>query len=362
MKTRNRLTLRRLAAVVMAGSPAVDVTRSPHFGRASRVIAATLLSVTLFQFSLLAAGNDQNAARSKVFVSEVSGEAQIHIGDRIEPLVAKSTYLAEGCAIETMPGAHVTLVFSNGTSMALDPSTRIVVKQFLQEPFKPGRTDMDVEPSISRVTVVVTKGTIAISASTLVAGSNMVFMTPLAEISTRSREFVIEVTDDHTKVAMLAGESMVRGTSVDLAGAGKLQLGEQTIVYANSPTKVDTIAVTKISTTEAVSFDDKVATATMAKKSVYFEVKTQTTQAGGQSSSTASTGVSATTSSSSSGDAAASSSAPISAFDGNSAVITTTTSNTRTELVAVPVVPVELPVPFTVSPAQLGTAGKPGGG
>jgi len=69
--------------------------------------------------------------------------------------------------------------------------------------------------------------------------------------------------------------------------------------------------------------DDKVSMACMAKKTVYFEVAERKTT----------------------GDGAAT--GPVTAFDGK--------ATTEQEIVPVEVVPADLPVQFTVSPARLGS-------
>ena len=123
---------------------------------------------------------------SKLFVTDTQGGAEIETEDKIVELTKKSVHTAQGTVIETKKteegktpeSASSSMVYSNGTGIHFDPDTRLEVKKFVQEPFTPNRTDMEMEPSISQTQTYLSRGSVGICTSKLVAGSSMVYQTP----------------------------------------------------------------------------------------------------------------------------------------------------------------------------------------
>lgn len=330
----------------------------------SAVVVATLLGAAIVPVALRAQDQKKNPA-SKIYVSDVAGEAQIDTGENIQDLSKKSVYTVQGTVIETKKAekqeekdkVFSTMVYSNGTGAYFAEDTRVEVKRFQQEPFTPNRGDMEVEPSISQTQAFVSRGTVALCNSKMVAGSNMNYATNLGQVNIRGQKVVIESHDEVTRISMLEGESTVRSGGADLGGR-VLRSGEQALIRRQANGAPPQIQIQRIPQAESAQLDDKVAMACMAKKTVYFEVKErQVTEKGPVA------GTEKAEAGTKKGDDESStkgSSAPVTAFDGNSATIGT--SNVVREIVAVPVVPVELPVKFTVSPAVITTPGRPGGG
>lgn len=324
--------------------------------------AIALLGAALLPAFAWSQDNRKNPA-SKIFVSDVSGEAQIDTGDNIQDLAKKSVYTVQGAVIETKKAEKEdeknkmfsTMVYSNGTGAYFDQDTRVEVKRFQQEPFTPNRGDMEVEPSISQTQAFVSRGTVALCNSKLVAGSSMNYATNLGQVNIRGQKVVIESQNEITKVSMLDGESTVKSAGADLGGR-VLRSGEQAIIR-KQPNAAPQVFVQKIPASEMAQLDDKVAQACMAKKTVYFEVKerqiTENQPSGGQQTSGGSRQENSEEGSNSGRGPATS---PVTAFDGNTATIGT--SNVTREIIAVPVVPVELPVKSTVSPAQIVSTGR----
>jgi len=275
------------------------------------------------------------------------------------------------------------MVYSNGTGAYFDQDTKVEVKRFVQEPFTPTRTDMDVEPSISQTQAYVARGTVGLCTSKLVAGSNMTYNTPHGAINIRGKKVVIEAKDNETKISMLEGDSTVRGGDMDLGGH-TLHAGEQAIIQQGRAGQPNIVRVQAIPPAETQALDDKVAQACMAKKTVYFEVKERVIEGGAPGTPEAAVAesvakaensktTSATPDDTASGGSNATgvtafnspttASAPVTAFDAPAANSSFATSGSKTtvvqEIVAVPVVPVNLPVQFTISPARIVT--QPGG-
>jgi hypothetical protein len=292
---------------------------------------------------------------SKIYFSEVRGAAEIHTGDKIEGLEQRSVFPAQGSAIETKKaegeaeGARAnstTMVYSNGTGAYFHPDTRVEIRRFVQEPFVPSQSDADIEPSISQTQAFISRGMVGLCASRLVAGSSMSYQTPHASVNIRGRRVVIEATSEATKISMLEGESTIRAGSMDMGGH-TLKAGEQAIIRPGEPGQGNSIEVIPIPAAEFPLLDERVALACAAKKMVYFDVQERRIESDNS-------GV----------DPDASEPAGITAFDGDSAGASSNFApGTDREIVPVPLVPVNLPVQFTVSPATLPTpaANLPGG-
>lgn len=317
-------------------------TRSSSLDRL--VTAATCCVVAgLLVPTLAHAQNKKKNPTSKVYVSDVSGEAQIDIGESVQDVAKRSVYNAQGTVIETKKAekeedrnkVFSTVVYSNGTGAFFDHDTRVEMRKFIQEPFTPNRADMDVEPSISQTQAFVARGAVGLCTSKQVAGSNMTYATPLGSVNIQGRKIVIETNDDETKISMIEGDSTVRAGALDMGGQ-VLRAGDQAIIRRGAVGQPNQIQIQRIPTPERTQLDDKVAMACLAKRSVYFEVREKKTD--GTDGSGSNTSVSEST--------------RVDAFDGNSANATGSISGGG-EIVAVPTVPKELPTQFTVSPANL---------
>ena len=245
----------------------------------------------------LAQARTKNPA-GRIYVASVDGVSQITAGDKIEALVLKATYFANGKAIETKSRGTVAMVFSNGTGMFLDPETQIEVTRFVQEPFVPGRTTMEIEPSVSQTDVFLFHGLTAVSTSKLAPGSTFIETTPLGSINLRDGKMVAEVNAELTRFTLLTGDATVRGGNLDLSGK-LLRAGEQATLRAGLPGLPSSVVISKIVPVELAGYEEKANTAYLARKTVFFE------------------------------------------------------TDATDEILAIPVVPASLPVPATVSPAQL---------
>lgn len=327
-------------------------------GFRSLALSLAALSFVSAPSAVFAQKKKSNPA-SKVYVSDVNGEAQIDTGESIEDIAKRSVYTAEGTVIETKKAnddaerkrAYSTMVYSNGTGAYFDEDTRVEVKRFSQEPFTPNRSDIEIEPSISQTQAFVARGTVGLCNSKLVAGSSMTYQTPQASVNIRGRKLVIETTSRATKISMLEGDSTVRGGIADVGGR-PLKAGEQAIITNGLNGQPNTVQIIPIPQNEMQNLDDKVAMACMAKKTVYFEVKEKATTEKGA----AAEGPLGTANN---GNGEKSAPAPVTAFDDNGSAPTPIR-----EIVPVEIVPVTAPVDLVLSSARAPTppTPKPGGG
>lgn len=275
---------------------------------------------------------------SKLFVADVAGDAQIDTGDSIEDLSKRSVYTAQGTVIETKKPedgtdrskAYSTMVYSNGTGAFFDADTRVELRNFVQEPFTPNRTDVEVEPSISQTQAFVARGAVGLCTSKMIAGSTMVYQTPHGSVNIRGRKIVIETNRQGTKISMLEGDSTVRAGTMDMGGH-TVHAGEQAIIRPGAPGQPNIIQIAKIPANEMSSLDEKVSMACMAKRTVYFDVRDK-------SDGDASDG---------NGDGA------VTAFDGDGNNVPIR------EIVPIQVVPSTIPVDLTMSPARRAIPSSP---
>lgn len=242
-----------------------------HIIKAASVLA--LAASTVFFASFAHADESGDARRknpsSKLYIADVQGIASINTGDKIEDVTKKSVYSAEGVVLETAPDSQNAIVLSNGTGISFDPDTRLEMQRFLQEPFSPNRTDLDVEPSVSQTNAFLPRGAIGLCTSKLVAGSTMTYSTRHASVSIRGRKVVIETNDDETVVSLIEGDVTIRGDM--MTGGQSLQPGQQAIIRRTSNFAPPAITIQPISAPDMKRLGDKVALACMARKTVYFE-------------------------------------------------------------------------------------------
>jgi hypothetical protein len=255
---------------------------------------------------------------SKVYVADTEGKTQIDTGKKIDDLTKNRLYRAKGAIIETKAASNASMVFSNGTGVYFDVNTRVRVSEFDQDPFRANRTDLEDEPSVSRMNLNIEHWVIGISTSKLVAGSSMEFDTPQAAAFIRGRQSVIQVGDNFTEISMLMGEATVRCGPMDQGHLVKS--GQQIIIRAGIGAGPNAVQVQQIEDGNAEEheqwLEERVLTADSARKLVYFEVQTRLD--GG-----------------------------ITVFDGEP------TDLSGREIVAIPVVPVSPPVQPTISAANL---------
>ena len=327
----------------------------PHFRITSLIMRCACVAVTLPALSWpvvgFAAQPKKKNPVSKMYVADVSGDAIIDTGETLEDLSKRSVYTAEGTVIETKKATSEneraknfsTMVYSNGTGAFFDADTRVEVKRFVQEPFTPNRSDVELEPSISQTHAFVARGAVGLCTSKLVAGSSMTYQTPHGSVNIRGRKVVIEALSDLTKISMLEGESTVRGGANDVGGY-TLKAGEQAIIRRSSGGRSSEVQIQKIPPAEATQLDDKVAMACMAKKTVYFEERVRKPDNVEGSAETSTSDVTAATS-----DEGAST-GTVTAFDGGT---NSASSLTVREIVPVEIVPTVLPTEYTVSPSRL---------
>jgi hypothetical protein len=212
---------------------------------------------------------------SKLYVADTNGDTQIDTGLEIDDLTKKSVYNAEGTVVEAKSNSNASVVLSNGTGIYFDVNTRVHISKFDQESFRPNRSDVEDEPSLSSTKMVVEHGVIGVSTSKLVAGSTMVYETSLATAFIRGRQAVILAEDNLTVISMVQGEATVQAGPLDMPRLIKNH--QQIIIHPGNPGEANIVQVQDIpdGTSEDSEqwLEERVLTADAARKLVYFETQ-----------------------------------------------------------------------------------------
>jgi hypothetical protein len=227
--------------------------------------------ICLFATGLTHAANE-NAPNptGKFFVAETDGASTILAGDKILELTPKSVHQAKGSTLETQSNASLAIVHSNGTGLSLEPGTRLQIVQFQQTPFPPNRPDLELEPSISTTQALLQRGTISISTSKLAAGTTMNYQTRHIDVAIHGSKVVIDTNDERTTVAVLDGSATLRDRS--RPGGQSLLGGQQAFITRAFTIEQPVITIRNISETDQQRLERKAALASMARRTVYFEV------------------------------------------------------------------------------------------
>lgn len=179
-----------------------------------------------------AALNRQNNILGKFVVTTINGTATCVSDGRILELKKGDSIVARGTTIETAPKSSVVLVFSNGTGVYTDASTRLQIERFEQEFFAPNN-NLRVEPSNSSTLAKLISGRVVISTPRLLSGTTMIYQTPHAAVAIRGEKVLIEATEQRTHVAMISGNATVnpRDATGNFVAIGKrLTTGQEAFV------------------------------------------------------------------------------------------------------------------------------------
>ncbi|HEY8996053.1 MAG TPA: hypothetical protein VIM71_15410 [Lacunisphaera sp.] len=250
----------------------------------SRLLLACLSAAVVFapaSFAQRQPGKTRGPV-SKIYVAETKGETQIQNGDKIYTARQATAFDAPGTVIETKAEAHNAFVYSNGTGLFVDQSSRLEISRFIQEPFRTDHANQlntRYEPSVSQSNVFLSFGAIGICTSQLISGSSMLYRTPQASINIRGGRVVIESTPEGTTVDLLEGDLTVRSGEKDVGGQ-ILRAGERAIIRRENADVEPVLTIQPIPR-DALSADDRrVEMACNARKSVTFEIIERKAQEG----------------------------------------------------------------------------------
>lgn len=205
----------------------------------SRVIAGAVT----FCAAVLA-GSAQDFIPGKIYVAEIAGGISFSIAGTTTVLKKGDTLPVQGARNETAPAAHVAYVYSNGTSLYIDEKTVVQVSKFEQRPFPKGVDITVTEPSVSHTMGRITQGRIVVTTNKLATGTTMIYLTPHAEVKVRGQEVVIEVTDRDSRIYVVNGDVTVTPLGGSTRGIGQvLHTGQEAVVTDSSTGPVQVLAM-----------------------------------------------------------------------------------------------------------------------
>jgi hypothetical protein len=211
-------------------------------------------------------------AAGKFYVAELTGSAQVRIGERILELTESAVFDAEGAYLESKADSSYAIVLSNGVGLNFAPATQLRINRFLQDPFPPNRENLDSEPSRTRTRALLTGGTLGICGGQSAPGSSMEYDTPHGSVSLLGQNTlraVISVSDEATIVSLFAGSATLRGDK--MAESESLLAGQQARLRSRGPTQPAEIIIGTLPSEGAEPLEDIANGACQARRKVFFD-------------------------------------------------------------------------------------------
>lgn len=145
---------------------------------------------------------------------KVDGDVwQIVGGSGQRDRLTEGEFLRQGNMVETAANGRAILIFQNGSTINLQPGTRMAVQQFLVDPFAPESIDyrkVSAEPSKSVTKVKVDAGTITAKVPKLNRASSYDIAAPLGTAGIRGTVVTVSVGNNAT--TFLVTEGMIQVT------------------------------------------------------------------------------------------------------------------------------------------------------
>ncbi|HRE81758.1 MAG TPA: FecR domain-containing protein [Opitutaceae bacterium] len=207
----------------------------------------------------------------KLYISEQEGFTDIDTDSFVREVGKNTVYNAAQAIIQTKADSKTSLVFSNGVGVFLSPETTLRVEHFTQEPFLPNRADLELEPSISRMTLSIRSGSVGICTSRLMPGSTLELRTPHGVVTLRGKQLVVETNEQGTVFSLLEGDLTARTLALENAGQ-RFTGGNRAVLRQQRLGDPLVVEVEPIPDSAKRGLEDKAAYACMARQTVYFDV------------------------------------------------------------------------------------------
>lgn len=140
---------------------------------------------------------------------KVEGDVwQIVAGNGQRDRLTEGEFLRQGNLVETAANGRAILIFQNGSTINLQPGTRLAVEQFLVDPFAPESIDyrkVTGEPSKSVTKVKVDAGTITAKVPKLNRASSYDIAAPLGTAGIRGTVVTVSVGKNATTFVVTEG-------------------------------------------------------------------------------------------------------------------------------------------------------------
>lgn len=135
--------------------------------------------------------------------------------------LTRGQIIGENYSVSTDSDSTALLLFSNGSSLAVDPDTSIDLKSFKQAPYdskKGSFLTLQEDPSQSKADIFLNYGQVIGETRKLQEGSEFVVNTPNGSAGIRGTIFMVSYTDGVTSITNINGsvQYIVEGNAFDL--------------------------------------------------------------------------------------------------------------------------------------------------
>ena len=139
-------------------------------------------------------------------VTSVSGSIQVTEADGKESSVRLHDILElDGSTITTGAHTHLFLALSNGVGFGIGENTEITFETFKQRPYRTEKESLNNEPSVSKLSIRLSKGITSLSSNNLSPLSEMRILMPTGQIRVHSSKCVIQHDEVSLYLATYAG-------------------------------------------------------------------------------------------------------------------------------------------------------------
>jgi hypothetical protein len=211
------------------------------------VLSLAVLALFLSGINRVSADEDLKSGKvGNARVLKVKGSVTITIsGKPAEPL-KEGIFVQQDQLIKTGADSQAWLLFSNGTTVTVQPNTSFSIDKFLQTDFdsnKVNYTKIKTEPSISQTKLAVNEGSIIADVAKLNKGSTFQIGTPIGVAGIRGTLIQVTVNNNGGTVTVtvnlphgIADFSAINGKQITLDG------GQTITIKVDPATKAVTLS------------------------------------------------------------------------------------------------------------------------
>ena len=158
----------------------------------NRFIAVAFSGIIAMSLSVAALAQGVPATPGQIRAVRVVGNVTVtHGANKTAVAVHDDDSLAQGDVLTTASASSVVLVFSNGSTISLGQSSRLVINQFLQDPFGQNVkvAELEAEPSTSHTKLDLAYGELVGNVKKLQGASSFLVQTPVGAAGIRGTTF-----------------------------------------------------------------------------------------------------------------------------------------------------------------------------
>lgn len=168
-----------------------------------------LFTALLGAFSLFATATYAQTQQGQIQAFMVRGTVTItnNVTGETTPL-ARGQVISENYTIKTQNESTVLLLFSNGSSLALDPNTSLNLETYKQAPYdkkKGSFLTLKEDPSQSKINAFLNYGLVIGEARKLQPGSEFIVNTPNGSAGIRGTTFIVSYINGITRITNVNG-------------------------------------------------------------------------------------------------------------------------------------------------------------